>query len=74
MYFTLLGPQKEFKPETHKMEHSVGSSHPGSELKNPTSIHEDASSNPDLSQIWQYHELWCRSQIRLISHVAVAVV
>ena len=44
---------------------------------NPTSVHEDMGSIPGLTQwvgIWCCHELWCRSQIRLGSGVALAVV
>ena len=45
-------------------------------LTNPTKIHEVADSIPGLDQwvrIHRCHELWCRSQMWLKSHVAVAV-
>ena len=44
--------------------------------KNLTSIHENASSSLALLSglgIWHCCELWCRSQMELRSHVAVAV-
>ena len=44
------------------------------QLKNLTSIHEEAGSIPGLRGIWHFHELWCRSQIQLRSCIAVAVV
>ena len=47
------------------------------EVKNPTSIHEDAGLIPGLALLVKdqcCHELWCRSQTRLGSGVAVAVV
>ena len=44
------------------------SSHCGSVEMNPSSIHEDAGSISGL------HELWCRSQMWLGSHFAVAMV
>ena len=43
---------------------------------NPTSIHEDVGSIPGLVpwiRTLCCHELWCRSQMQLGSHVAVAV-
>ena len=53
------------------------SSHRGSVEMNPTRIHKDAGSIPGPTQlrlrIWRCHELWCRWQMRLRSHVAVAV-
>ena len=62
--------------ELSKNVHGLGSSHHGSAV-NPTRIHEDSGSIPDLAQ-WvkdpALRELWCRSQTRLRSGVAVAVV
>ena len=44
-------------------------------LKNPTGIHEDVGSIPGFAQCGlSCRELWCRSQMRLRSGVAVAVV
>ena len=45
-------------------------------LMNPTSIHEDAGSIPGLLsglRIWHCRELWYKSQMRLGSHVTVAL-
>ena len=53
------------------------SSRRGSLETNLTSIHEDAVSIPALLsglKIWRCHELGCRSQMRLGSGIAVAVV
>ena len=47
-------------------------------LTNPTGIHEDTGSIPGLDGHWvrdlALRELWCRSQMWLRSHVAMAVV
>ena len=52
------------------------SSHPGLAEANLTSIHEDAGSIPGLNglSVRHCHELWCGSQMRLGSGMAVAVV
>ena len=45
-------------------------------LTNPTGSHEVAGSIPGLTRglrIRHCHEMWCRLQMRLGSHVAVAV-
>ena len=45
------------------------------QIKNLTSIHEDAGLTPGLAQwvrTWCCHELWGTSQTQLGSHVAVA--
>ena len=43
---------------------------------NDPKLHEDAGSTPGLSglRIWRCCELWCTSQMRLRSRVAVDVV
>ena len=53
------------------------SSHCGSADMNPTHIHEDAVqplASFNVLRIRCCHELWCRSQTRLRSGIAVAVV
>ena len=49
------------------------SSHHGSAVMNLTGIHEDASLIPGLTQlrIQHFHELCCRLQVRLGSHIPV---
>ena len=44
-------------------------------VTNPTGIYEDEGSIPGLSgsRSWCCRELWCRLQMQLKSHVAVAV-
>ena len=42
-------------------------------LTNPTSIHQDVGSIFSGRRIWCYRELWCRSQTRPGSGIAVAV-
>ena len=62
-----------FKKKTNLM-----SSHCGSEVTNPTGIHENGGSIPlalfSGLRIWHCRELWCRSHKSLRSHVSVAVV
>ena len=53
------------------------SSYRGAAETNLTRIHEVGGSIPGLAQwlrLWCCHELWCRSQTRLRSGIAVAVV
>ena len=44
------------------------------QVENMTSIQEDAGLTPGISglRVQQCHELWCRSQMSLGSHVALA--
>ena len=49
----------------------LGDSHCGAAEMNLPSIHEDAGSGQGIRCC---RELWCRSQIQLGSHIAVAVV
>ena len=54
----------------------IGHSRCGAAEVNPTRNHEVAGSIPGLAQwlrIWHCRELWCRSQMRLGSGIAVAV-
>ena len=52
----------------------LGSTWCGAEERNPTGIHEDASSIPSIVQcVRGCSELWYMSQTRLGSHIAVAV-
>ena len=53
----------------------LGISSVAQRVTNPTSLHEDMDLIPGLVQ-WvkiHCHELWCRSQMRLRSGIAVAV-
>ena len=54
----------------------IGVSIVAQQLMNPTSVHEDVVLIPGLSRlrIWHCQEPWCRSQMRLGSGIAVAVV
>ena len=78
--FTVAQTWKQPKcPATEKWIKKIrGSSHCGSVLTNPPGINEDTGSILALTlrglRIRHCHELRCRSQMRLGSHVAVAVV
>ena len=59
---------------TMKLKFKMESSHCGAVEMNPASIHEDAGLIPGLTHWvgdWHCLELWCRSQTRLGSHIAV---
>ena len=61
---------------TYLKNSQLGSSRCGTAEMNLTSILEDMGSIPGLTQRVKdlhCHELWCKSQMRLRSHVAVAV-
>ena len=63
--------------EKQNKEVVLGSYHRSSVETNLTSIHEDAGSIPGLAwglRMWHFCEPWCRSQMRLRSRIAVAVV
>ena len=58
------------------LKHNFGVSLVAQHVKNSTGIHEEASSIPDLFRglrTWHCCGLWCRSQTRLESCIAVAV-
>ena len=60
-----------------KKKYPTWTSHRGSEVTNPTSIHKDEGSIPGLARglrILRCRELWCRSKTGLGSCMAVAVV
>ena len=76
--FNLITSAKSLSPLRSQIYKFQGwSSHRGSVETNLTSIHEDAGSILGLAQCWlrvcRCRELWCRSQMRLRSGVAVAV-
>ena len=73
LFFTLKYSVMNFYIYIYKI---FWSSYCGTVERNPTSIHEDMGFIPGLTR-WVgdlvLHELWCRLQMRLGSHVAVAV-
>ena len=74
---TLGNNKKNKNKSTKKNGLKTRSSHCGSAETNLTSIHEtQVQSLASISglRIWHCHELWCRSQTQLRSHVAMAVV
>ena len=78
LYFFIQDFPSTYPPHVfiYSLNHECwGSSCRGAMETNPTSIHEDAVLIPGLAQwvrIQRCHELWCRLQTLLRSHIAVA--